>query len=41
MKKTATSQQGICFLAGAGPGDIGLVTLRVKEVVETRGRGRL
>jgi uroporphyrinogen III methyltransferase/synthase len=27
--------QGICFIAGAGPGDLGLVTLRVKEVVET------
>jgi uroporphyrinogen III methyltransferase / synthase len=26
--------KGICFLAGAGPGDLGLVTLRVKEVVE-------
>ena len=25
---------GICHLAGAGPGDIGLVTLRVREVVE-------
>src|SRR5437868_3759630 len=25
---------GICYLAGAGPGDIGLVTLRVREVVE-------
>lgn len=29
-----TSPAGICFLAGAGPGDLGLVTLRVKEVVE-------
>ena len=27
--------RGICFIAGAGPGDLGLVTLRVKEVVET------
>lgn len=26
--------KGICYLAGAGPGDLGLVTLRVKEVVE-------
>jgi uroporphyrinogen III methyltransferase / synthase len=26
--------KGICILAGAGPGDIGLVTLRTKEVVE-------
>ncbi len=32
----ATSKiQGICYLAGAGPGDIGLVTLKVKEVVGT------
>ena len=34
MKKTAPKTQGICYLAGAGPGDLGLVTLRVKEVVE-------
>jgi uroporphyrinogen III methyltransferase / synthase len=26
--------KGICYLAGAGPGDLGLVTLRVKEVVQ-------
>lgn len=26
---------GICYLAGAGPGELGLVTLRVKEVVES------
>ena len=26
--------KGISFLAGAGPGDLGLVTLRVREVVE-------
>jgi uroporphyrinogen III methyltransferase / synthase len=26
--------KGVCYLAGAGPGDIGLVTLRVKEVVQ-------
>lgn len=26
--------KGICYLAGAGPGDLGLVTLRVKELVE-------
>src|SRR5580700_7317729 len=25
---------GICYLAGAGPGDLGLVTLRTREVVE-------
>ena len=30
MKK---KPEGICYLAGAGPGDIGLVTLKVKEVV--------
>lgn len=26
--------RGICYLAGAGPGDLGLVTLRAREVVE-------
>lgn len=31
MSKT----KGICYLAGAGPGDLGLVTLRVKEIVES------
>jgi uroporphyrinogen III methyltransferase/synthase len=31
--KTA-AEEGICYLAGAGPGDLGLVTLKVKEVVE-------
>jgi uroporphyrinogen III methyltransferase / synthase len=31
MKKES---KGICILAGAGPGDIGLVTLRAKEAVE-------
>ncbi len=34
MKKAAKKTEGICHLAGAGPGDLGLVTLRVKEVVE-------
>ena len=29
-----TSNEGICYLAGAGPGDLGLVTLKVKEIVE-------
>ena len=26
--------KGSCILAGAGPGDIGLVTLRAREAVE-------
>lgn len=30
-----TEQQGLCILAGAGPGDIGLVTLRARECVES------
>jgi len=29
-----SSHSGICYLAGAGPGDLGLVTLRTKECVE-------
>ncbi len=29
------SQSGNCILAGAGPGDLGLVTLRTREAVET------
>lgn len=29
------SSTGICYLAGAGPGDLGLVTLRVRELLET------
>jgi uroporphyrinogen III methyltransferase/synthase len=29
------NKNGICFIAGAGPGDLGLVTLRVKDVVES------
>jgi uroporphyrinogen III methyltransferase/synthase len=28
------SQSGICYLVGAGPGDLGLVTLRAKELIE-------
>jgi uroporphyrinogen III methyltransferase / synthase len=28
------SKKGICYLVGAGPGDIGLVTLRAKECIE-------
>jgi uroporphyrinogen III methyltransferase/synthase len=28
------SSEGICYLAGAGPGDLGLVTLKLREVVE-------
>jgi len=31
---TSTASTGVCHLAGAGPGDLGLVTLRVKELVE-------
>lgn len=34
MAKKEKKSAGICYLAGAGPGDIGLVTLRAKEVVE-------
>src|SRR3981189_3264117 len=34
MKAAKTKAEGICYLAGAGPGDLGLVTLKVKEVVE-------
>ena len=34
MAEPKLHKQGICYLAGAGPGDIGLVTLRVREVVE-------
>ena len=31
MKKES---KGLCILAGAGPGDIGLVTLRAREALE-------
>ena len=27
-------KSGICYLVGAGPGDLGLVTLRAKECIE-------
>ncbi|MEI6350053.1 MAG: uroporphyrinogen-III C-methyltransferase [Verrucomicrobiota bacterium] len=30
----AKKQSGICYLTGAGPGDLGLVTLRAREVIE-------
>jgi uroporphyrinogen III methyltransferase/synthase len=32
--KGGRSKVGRCYLAGAGPGDLGLVTLRVRELVE-------
>ncbi|MEM9399984.1 MAG: uroporphyrinogen-III C-methyltransferase [Verrucomicrobiota bacterium] len=28
------SNQGVCYLVGAGPGDLGLFTLRAKELIE-------
>lgn len=31
----ASNRTGICYLAGAGPGDLGLVTLRVRDLLET------
>jgi uroporphyrinogen III methyltransferase/synthase len=34
MSRSASKASGICYLAGAGPGDLGLVTLRVKELAE-------
>jgi uroporphyrinogen III methyltransferase/synthase len=34
MKAAKSSSEGICYLAGAGPGDLGLVTLKVKEMVQ-------
>ena len=33
-KKDSEPTRGICYLAGAGPGDLGLVTLRVRELIE-------
>ena len=30
----AKKSKGKCFLVGAGPGDLGLVTLRAKECIE-------
>jgi len=35
MSSSKVKSKGICYLAGAGPGDIGLVTLRLREVMET------
>lgn len=34
MAKKSTSENGICYLVGAGPGDPGLMTLRGKECIE-------
>lgn len=31
----AKKQSGICYLTGAGPGDLGLVTLKARAVIET------
>ncbi|MEI8233842.1 MAG: uroporphyrinogen-III C-methyltransferase [Verrucomicrobiota bacterium] len=31
----AKKQSGICYLTGAGPGDLGLVTLKARQVLET------
>jgi len=31
----AKKQSGICYLTGAGPGDLGLVTLKARHVLET------
>jgi len=33
-KKKSPQTSGVCHLAGAGPGDLGLVTLRVKALLE-------
>lgn len=35
MPHAESKSKGICYLAGAGPGDIGLVTLRLREVMDT------
>ena len=34
MGRMATEKVGICYLVGAGPGDLGMVTLRAKECIE-------
>jgi uroporphyrinogen III methyltransferase / synthase len=34
MKQASKTKSGRCYLVGAGPGDLGLVTLRAKQLIE-------